>query len=149
LGYNGAAVSVFPDTVAVRGTPEQVRTESPCLNFSVWLETPGDWTVTVRALPTFSVEAGKPQRCALAWDDALPQIVSLPVSTSERDRRWQENVLRNLAEGSTTNLIGRAGLHTLKVWMVDPGMVLDQIQAQTAGAGPSGYTGAAETRAEQ
>ena len=146
LGYNGAAVSVFPVTVPVRATPEKIRAESPCLKFSVWLQTAGDWTVTVRALPTFSVEAGKPQRCALAWDDAPPKIVSLPVSTSERDRQWQENVLRNIAEGAVTDAIERAGRHTLNVWMVDPGIVLDQIRATTGEARPPGYTGPAETR---
>ena len=146
LGYNGEAVSVFPTTVPVRDTPEKIRAESPCLKFSVQLQTPGEWKTTVRALPTFSIEAGKPQRLALAWDDAPPQIISLPISTNEHDRQWQENVLRNLAEVTATNLFERAGLHTLNVWMVDPGIVLDQIVARTAGAQAAGYTGPAETR---
>ena len=146
LGYNGTAVAVFPVNVPVRATPEQIQAESPCLKFSVWLQTAGDWTVTVRALPTFSVEAGRGQRFALAWDDAPPKVVSLPVSTGERDRQWQENVLRNMAEAVVVNFIGRSGRHTLNVWMVDPGIVLDQIQARTAGANPGGYLGPAETR---
>ena len=146
LGYNGGAVSVFPTTVPVRATSEKIRAESPCLKFSVWLQTPGEWKTTVRALPTFSVEAGKPQRVAIAWDDAPPKIISLPVSTSERDRQWQENVLRNLAEVNATNLFERAGMHTLNVWMVDPGIVLDQIVARTSDAPAGGYTGPAETR---
>ena len=146
LGYNGAVVSVFPTTVPVRATPEQIRAESPCLKFSVWLETPGAWTVTVRALPTFSVEAGKPERCAVAWDDEPPKIISLPVSTSERDRTWQENVLRNMAEGVVSSSIAHTGRHTLNVWMADPGMVIDQIRAASDGTRPAGYTGAAETR---
>ena len=146
LGYNGAAVSVFPTTVAVRATPEKIRAESPRLKFSVWLETPGDWTVTVRALPTFSVEAGRPQRFALAWDDASPKIVSLPVSTSERDRQWQENVLRNLAVVTITDLIEHPGLHSLNIWMVDPGIVIDAVVAGTSGAPETGYTIPEETR---
>ena len=146
LGYNGAAVSVFPTAVAVRATPEEILAESPCLKFSVWLETPGEWTVTVRALPTFSVEPGKAQRFAMAWDDASPEISALPVSTSERDRPWQENVLRNLAMATSANFIERAGLHSLNVWMVDPGIVIDAIVAGTRGAPEAGYTGPKETR---
>ncbi len=131
VGYNGRAVSVFPPTTTVRTTREQIQSESPRLKFSVVLNTPGDWTVRVRALPTFSVESGKAQRLALAWDDAPPQIISFPVSTSERDRQWQENVLRNMAEGVATSPIARTGRHTLNVWMVDPGAVIDQIIATT------------------
>jgi hypothetical protein len=146
LGYNGEAVSVFPTTAATRSTPEQIRAESPCLKYSIWLRTPGEWKVTVRTLPTFSVEAGKPQRFAIAWDDAPPKIISLPVSQSERDPKWQENVLRNLSEAADTSSITQPGLHTLNVWMVDPGIVIDEIIASTGGAREVGYLGPAETR---
>jgi hypothetical protein len=146
LGYNGGAVFVFPTTAAVRATPEQIRAGSPCLKFSVWMRTPGDWETTIRALPTFSVEAGKPQRFAIAWDDAPPKIISLPVSQSERDPTWQKNVLRNLAEAADTSSISLPGLHTLNVWMVDPGIVIDEIIASTGGAREAGYLGPAETR---
>src|ERR1051325_6822123 len=80
LGYNGEAVSVFPTTVATRTDAAQIRSGSPCLKYSVRINTAGEWTTTLRALPTFSVEAGKPQRVAIAWDDASPEILSFPVS---------------------------------------------------------------------
>jgi hypothetical protein len=146
LGYNGEAVSIFPATVAVRSTPEQILAESPCLQYKIYLQTAGDWKFTVRALPTFSVETGKPQRYAIALDDAPPQIVSLPVSTSETDKRWQENVLRNAALTSSVHPVTRPGLHLLKIWMVDPGIVLDTISAETGGAAELGYVWPPETR---
>ena len=77
--------------------------ESPCLQYKIYFENAGDWKFTVRALPTFSVETGRPQRYAIALDDAPPKIVSLPSSTSETDRRWQENVLRNAALTSSVH----------------------------------------------
>jgi hypothetical protein len=147
LGYNGEVVSVFPTTTATRSTPEHIRAESPCLKFSVQLNIAGEWKTTVRALPTFSIEAGKPQRVAIAWDDAPPKVISFPVSTSERDRQWQQNVLRNIADASSTDTVSNAGAHTLSVWMVDPGIVIDQIVADTAGASEFGYIGPAETHA--
>ncbi len=133
LGYNGAAVAIFPVKISVRETPERIQAESPRLIFSVCLPTSGDWSATIRALPTFSVEAGRPQRCALAWDNALPAIISFPASTTERDRQWQTNVLRNITEAGFTNLIERAGQHLLNVWMVDPGIVIDQIRLGASG----------------
>jgi hypothetical protein len=148
LGYNGAAVSVFPAMAAVRATPENILSGSPCLEFTVWLQDSGDWQVTVRALPTFSVEKGKPQRYAIAFDAAPPQIIPLPVYTSESDKRWQENVLRNAALTSSVHPIAKPGRHTLKIWMVDPGIVLDTIAAETGGTDMPGYLWPAETRAQ-
>jgi hypothetical protein len=146
LGYNGEAVSVFPVTVAVRSEPGKIASESPCLQFKIYFQNAGDWKFTVRALPTFSVETGKPQRYAIALDDAPPEIVSLPFSTGETDRRWQENVLRNAALTSSVHSVTKPGLHTLKIWMVDPGIVLDAIEAETGGAQTPGYVWPAETR---
>ncbi len=147
LGYNGGAVYIYPTTVAVRITPEKIRAESPRLEFKINFQSTNDWKFTVRALPTFSVEAGKQQRIAIALDDATPEIVSLPVSRSESDKRWQENVLRNAALASSVLAVNKPGLHTLKIWMVDPGIVLDAIAAEAAGAERPSYVWPAETRA--
>ena len=146
LGYNGEAVSIFPTAVAVRATPESIQSESPCLQFRIAIQTPGDWKFTVRALPTFSVETGQPQRYAIALDDAPPKIISLPLSQDEHNRVWQENVLRNAALTSSVQTIAQPGLHTLKIWMVDPGIVLDAIDAKTIGATKSGYVWLPETK---
>jgi hypothetical protein len=145
LGYNGEAVSIFLATVAVRTGPEKILAESPCLQYKINFQNAGDWRVTVRALPTFSVETGKPQRYAIAFDDAAPQIVSLPFSMSETDRRWQEDVLCNAALTSSVHSIAQPGLHTLKIWMVDPGIVLDTIFAENGGVENRGYVGPPET----
>jgi len=146
LGYQGTAVGVFPVTVAVRATPEQILAESPQLQFNVCLRHAGDWRVTVRALPTFSVETGQPQRYAIAFDDAPPQFVALPDSQSERDPQWQENVLRNAALTTSAHHLATAGRHTLKIWMVDPGIVLDTIAAEIGDQQRLGYIWPDETR---
>lgn len=149
LGYNGEAVSVFPTTVAVRSEPQKILSESPCLQYKIYFQNPGDWKFTVRALPTFSVETGKPQRYAIALDDEPPQIVSMPFSMSETDRRWQENVLRNAALTSSVHPVANPGLHTLNIWMVDPGIVLDAIEAEIGGAAEPGYVWPPETRIQK
>jgi hypothetical protein len=145
LGYNGEAVSIFPTTAAVRDTPEKILSESPCLQYKIYFANAGSWTFTVRALPTFSVETGRPQRCAIALDDAEPQIISLPVSTSENNARWQENVLRNAALTSSVHSVANPGLHVLKIWVVDPGIVIDAIAAETGVKQNAGYFWPPET----
>jgi hypothetical protein len=145
LGYYGESVSIFPTTTPVRTTPKSIQSESPCLQFRFAIQSPGEWTFTVRALPTFSVETGQPQRYAIAVDDEPPRIAFLPLSQDERNRTWQADVLRNAALTSSKHAISKAGLHTLKIWMVDPGIVLDAIEAETTGAAPPGYVWLSET----
>jgi len=149
LGYNGSAVSVFPTLIPVRSDPRTILAESPCLQFKIWIQHPGDWKFTVRALPTFSVETGRPQRYAIALDGEPPRIVPLPVSTSETDRVWQENVLRNAAPASSVHSLSIAGLHTLRIWMVDPGIVLDAITGDYNNTLQSSYLYPPETRPVQ
>ena len=146
LGYNGAAVGIFPATAAVHSTPERILAESPCLQFKMQLPQPGDWRVTVRALPTFSVATGQPQRYAIAFDDASPQLIALPLSQDEHNPVWQENVLRNADFTTSRHAVTAAGGHTLKIWMVDPGLVIDAVAVETgAGIQPS-YLWPAERR---
>ena len=112
----------------------------------MWIRNPGDWTFTVRALPTFSVETGRPQRYAIAMDEGVPKIVSLPSSNSEHDPKWQENVLRNAALTASVHAITQSGLHTLKIWMVDPGIVLDALIGYAGKPPEPGYIWPPETR---
>jgi hypothetical protein len=148
LGYNGGAVSVFPDTAATCDAPEKILAASPRLEYKVQLKEAGNWRVTVRALPTFSVEAGRPQRYAVAFDDDPPQIVSLPYSTNENDRRWQEDVLRNAALTTSVHAIRRSGSHTLKIWMVDPGIVIDAVAVGQGSPQKLGYVWPSETKSK-
>jgi hypothetical protein len=145
LGYNGEAVSVFPATAAVRSEPQKILSESPCLQYKIWFQNSGEWKFTVRALPTFSVETGRPQRYAVALDDEPLQIISLPASLDERNRQWQENVLRNAALTASVHAVANPGRHTLKIWMVDPGIVIDAIAADNGGGQKLGYLWPEET----
>jgi hypothetical protein len=145
VGYSGEAVGVYPVSAPVIDQPETIQKDSPCLEYRMWIQHPGDWKFIVRALPTFSVEAGKPQRYAIALDDELPKIVALPYSLSESNRQWREDVLRNATLTASTHPITQVGLHTLRIWMVDPGIVVDGIAGGTGDTGDWGYLWPAET----
>jgi hypothetical protein len=146
LGYNGMSVTLSSNTMPVRIRPDAVLRDSPRLEYPMWIDSPGAWTVTVRMLPTWSVEADSAQRYAIALDDGSPVVVSRPAYTGERDSRWQEDVLRNAALVSTAHVIGSAGRHTLRIWPVDPGIVIDRIIADGGCPLEPGYIGPDETR---
>jgi hypothetical protein len=59
-------------------------------------------------------------------DDGEPQVIG------EASSRASSDVLSNLRRWTTTVTIDQPGHHTLTVWMVDPGVILDKIVLQTA-----------------
>jgi hypothetical protein len=83
-------------------------------------------------------------RYAVAIDGETPKVVD--IESEEFSRTWSANVLRASAPGVTQHNIEAAGLHTLKIWMVDPGVVLDKIVIDLGGVKPS-FFGPPETRA--
>ena len=84
---------------------------------------------------------------AVSFDDELPQTVMLvPQSSNSRDgfRDWEKSVEANARFGRTTHAIAKSGYHTLKIWMVDPGVVLQKIVVDAGGVRPS-YLGPPES----
>jgi hypothetical protein len=57
---------------------------------------------------------------------------------------WETTVANNARHSRTTHRIGAPGYHTLKVWMVDPGVVLQKIVVNAGGLRPS-YLGPPES----
>jgi hypothetical protein len=148
LGYHGQALALNPVTAPVPtpATPEKVAATQPALRYQMWLRSPGEWTFTVRCLPTFSVQANQHPRFALALDDAPPQIVELLGDGDERSPTWGQNVIRNAALSTATINVAAPGLHTLTLWAVDSGMVFDAILGATRDAQDPGYLWPTETR---
>jgi len=60
-------------------------------------------------------------------------------------RAWSLRVLNATTTGQTTLEVAAAGSHVLKIYMVDPGVVLDKIVLDVGGLRPS-YLGPPETK---
>lgn len=109
--------------------------------------TPGALHLSTFWRPTHVTDASrglKGLRYAVALNDEAPQIISL--ETAEYSREWPHNIWRSAAIGRTTHRVTRPGRQTLRIWMVDPGVVLDKLEAATGGTRllPS-FTGPRET----
>jgi hypothetical protein len=79
-------------------------------------------------------------------DDEPPRLVTVEAGTGGEvgsSRAWQENVLDNTTTFTTRQAFS-AGAHTLKIYMVDPGVVLEKIVIDAGGLRPS-YLGPPET----
>ena len=86
-------------------------------------------------------------RLAVSFDDEAPQVLTVVpkgyfVDNGNRD--WEEAVKDSVRKIKSRHAISQPGYHTFKVWMVDPGVVLQKIVVDTGGVRPS-YLGPPES----
>ena len=120
-----------------------------CLEYKVWLQTQGDWQAVVRTLPTWATSAGHPDSYKIALDDETPSVVFLPNYTGEFDPQWQQDVLRDAALTHSLHHVVSPGLHTLKIWLTAPGIVLDAVMLDCDSSADPGFAWQDETRTVQ
>jgi hypothetical protein len=102
----------------------------------------GDVEVTAYCLPTRRINDARGLRYAIAIDDETPQIVDF--NQLNEDQVWQQNVMRDAAITVSKHKLGAPGKHTLRIYMVDPGVVMDKIVVNLGGVKES-YLGPPET----
>ena len=142
LGRTGRAMTIFPANAASITNVGALAASSPCLEYDFISTTTGAVTATVYCVPVHQLYPGRGARFALAVDEAPPQIVN--IESEEYSKVWGGNVLRAAALGVTQNQIATAGKHTLKLWMVDPGVPVDKI-VLSFGREDKSYFGSPET----
>ncbi len=142
LGRTGNCIAVYPTNAASIDSPAALSDHAPELNYDMYLFDHADAKVSVFCIPTHRIHPGRRLRYAIAIDSETPRMVD--VDTAENDKTWAINVLRAAAIGKTEHKNISPGKHTLKIWMVDPGVLLDKIVVDLGGL-RSSYLGPPET----
>jgi hypothetical protein len=117
LGRSGDSVTVLPASVASRTEVAEIVANSPAMEYDLTLFSSGEATLTVDCLPTKAVHPKQGVRIAFSLDGQEPKIVT----------GTGGDVLSNLRRLSTTVNVAAPGKHTLKLYMVDPGVVIDKL----------------------
>ena len=81
-------------------------------------------------------------RYEIGFDDQLPQAVDILADDSQK--AWEESVKDSVRKIQSTHTLTTSGYHILKLWMVNPGVVLQKIVVSTGGLKPS-YLGPPES----
>jgi hypothetical protein len=145
LGNTLSAMSIFPVT-ALSVTPPK---NSPHLEYKMFLFSSGKVKVETILSPTLNFIAGRGLRFAVSFDDQPPQIMTAvpenySVGAGDGNRDWEQTVSDNVRKVTTSFELKNPGEHTLKFWMVDPGVVLQKIVVDCGGVKPS-YLGPPES----
>jgi hypothetical protein len=106
-------------------------------------------TVDVETItaPTLNFAPDRGLRFAVSFDGDPTQMVTLVpqnYSAQNGNRDWETSVKDNARYAHSTHTLAAPGYHTLKIWMVDPGVVLQKLVIDLGGLKQS-YLGPPES----
>jgi len=137
-GRTLSAMSVFP----VDSASKEAGANSPSLEYRMYLFHAGTADVNAILGPTQNFVPGRGLRFAMAFDDQPPRIIDTLEHNTNRD--WEETVKDNVRSVKASFALAQPGQHTLKIWTVDPGIVLEKLVVDLGGLKPS-YLGPPES----
>jgi hypothetical protein len=144
IGRTGNGVTPWPPD-APRQVPGGAGSR---LEYRMTLTSGGPVTVAVMLSPRNNVLPTDGLTYAVSIDDAEPQIVNVTAATGADDggmnRQWERNTSDNVAVTWTTHAAA-PGVHTLKLWMVDPTVIVQKVVVETRPL-PYSYLGPPESR---
>jgi hypothetical protein len=142
LGRTGSAMSS-----TLEGPPKvSSLADSLILEYSnVWHST-GEKHVDVYISPLLEFQPGEGGRFGISFDDEQAQIVEVHANNSVPDWKypmwWNSTVSNNIRIITTTHTIRTPGEHHLKIWRIDPGVVVQKVVARSGTVRPT-YLGPA------
>jgi hypothetical protein len=145
-GRTQSAMSIQPVTAPSATPPDS----SPYLEYELYLFTAGKIAVNSTFAPTLNFVPGRGLRYAVSFDDETPQIIEIlskDFDARNGNREWEESVRNASRTIRSTHQIPSVGYHKLKIWMIDPAVVLQKIVIDAGGLKPS-YLGPPESEWE-
>ena len=117
LGYSNSSLTLFPFRNYT------FHKEKPFVEYTFDVKKTGSYQLEVRCLPTHSNDFNHKIWVELNEKD----IKEFSLNTKGRSDKWKENVLRNFVSVTCPIKIDKTGKQTLRIYINQPGIVLDQI----------------------
>lgn len=139
-GRTLSSMKMFPTTVSF-DEPE----EAPYLEYSVYVSRDGNYTLTAYFAPTNNLHWDSRLRFALGIDDEKPRIIDvLPWDfVAGESGAWSQAVTNNVHTTTSTHYL-KAGTHTIRIYGLDAGLVLQKLVLSRDGL-PTSYLGPVES----
>jgi len=118
-GETLSAMTVFPVTA------ESNTNSQASLEYRMYLYDAGDFQMQAVLAPTLNFVPGRGLRFAVSVDDGPRTVVDELEHSSQKD--WRQAVSDGVRRITLPLTIAHSGYHTLKIWAVDPGVVLERI----------------------
>nr|MBP7372915.1 glycosyl hydrolase 115 family protein [Opitutaceae bacterium] len=135
-------------TSPVLAEPRTPGGDAPRLEYDIHFFSAGEAKVEFQVAPSLDFQPDEPLRFAASFDDEAPQIIRIGTNPNEWEP-WGTAVSDGVRRVFSTHRLEKAGRHTLKIWAVTPGVVMERIVIDTgtgrfSGVRPS-YLGPVES----
>ncbi len=127
MGRTGNAITFFPPF----SRTSELNTTSAHVEYNMYTTGTGAAKVLLYCAPTLPFNESNGLRYGISFDDETPQLVNLHADNSER--AWAQSVSDNVRISTSTHTLPTAGHHVLKIWAVDPGIVIEKIVVDFGG----------------
>jgi hypothetical protein len=135
-GATRSAMTVYPVTA-------ESNTESKAaLAYKMYLYDTGEFEMQAILAPTLNFVPGRGLRFAVSMDDGPRTIVDELEHNAQKD--WEQAVSDGVRHVTVPLTIAKPGYHTLKIWAVDPGVVIERVIVSHGALRPS-YLGPPES----
>lgn len=129
-------------TMPVTSSVQKISTETPHLEYAIFLNDTSTLRINLLLGTTLAFNANAGLRVGISLDDETPTVINIHQNDSPSS--WGKMVSDNVRSITSKHKVRSAGKHTLKYWMLDPGIVLQKIVIDTGGLKPS-YLGPPES----
>jgi len=121
---------------------------SPRVEYEFTVFDSGDLTIEAFLSPTQDFKKLDGLRYAISIDNEAPQIININEGEVKPDYKyadwWSKSVADHIKIKKSRHKVSAPGKHTLKIWMVDPGIVFQKFVINRGGLRPT-YLGPPES----
>ncbi len=137
LGRTSSSITVLPAN-AERQHP---KFGAPSLSYEFTVFNEGGIGVKTYLSPSLNYQKNEGLLYAMAIDEEAPQIINMHEGETQPDWEypewWNNSVTDHIKVKSSSHTPIKAGTHTLKIWMIDPGVVFQKFVIDMGGLMPS------------
>ena len=145
FGRSGDSVKAYPNRAAKVATPN--KENSAYLEYEVYFTSAGTFSVDLYRMPTINELSGATLRCRIGVDDETPVQFNGNTKTTDNSTgtdAWGKGVLMNANVISASIRISEPGMHTIRLYNEDAGVIVDKFVIWTD-AKTTSYYGAPES----
>ena len=125
IGRTESGVTLKPSNIKAI----EISEHSPRLEYNIHFFSKGKIKVNAYFSPTINFKIGDGLKYGIGFDDEKPQVMNLNADSSEK--AWAESVSNNIKIIISKHEIENAGNHVLKIYAIDPALVLQKIVIET------------------
>lgn len=133
IGRSRSGMSVLP-----ANSPSHAPGEGPYLDYPVHLWSTGEVEIDVTLSPTLDYLDRGGMRYGIQLDNGPIEVVNVQGDGSHE--AWMRNVADSVTVLTTRHNVEAEGAHTIRLWLIDPGLVFQRVSLRTRDL-PDSYLG--------